>query len=126
MRILVVEDEKILGDSIVAILEHSFAAEIDLAREGYEAKALAESNRYDLAVLDWWIPPPTGIELLTMWRAENRIRRVLMLTGSTSDSDRSAAIAAGADDLLEKPFSLEALRERVQSLLEAGDPGCQA
>ena len=118
MRILVVEDEVILGDSIVTILKHGLDAEIDLARDGPTAAALAARTRYDLVVLDWWIPPPTGIELLQRWRADDAVGSVLMLTGSLTGPERGEALAAGADDFLEKPFSLSELRERAAVLLE--------
>ena len=122
LRILVVEDESILGDSIVTILKHGFEASVDLARDGSEAMALAEAQWYDLVVLDWWIPPPTGIELLTLWRSGKHVGRVLMLTGALTGPEREVAMAAGADDFLEKPFSLEALRDRVAALLASAEP----
>ena len=121
MHILVVEDEPILGESIVTILKHSFEAKIDLARDGPEAAALAAAQRYDLVILDWWFPPPTGIELLNRWRADDSVGRVLMLTGSLEGPERGEAFAAGADDFLEKPFSLGELRDRARALLEPTD-----
>jgi len=119
MRILVVEDEIILGDSIVTILKHALEVEIDLARTGPSAANLASQKRYDLVVLDWWIPPPTGFELLQLWRASDTVGRVLMLTGSLTGPERAEALGAGADDFLEKPFSLTDLRDRAAALLAA-------
>ncbi|HEX6203804.1 MAG TPA: response regulator, partial [Thermoanaerobaculia bacterium] len=80
MRILVVEDNDVLARALVATLRHERYA-VDLATTGAAASELAAVNDYDLVVLDWSIPPPTGIELLRAWRAEGSDVPVLMLTG---------------------------------------------
>jgi len=88
-----------------------------LVRNGIEAVEMTDRHYYDLVILDWWIPPPTGIKLLRSWRASDAVGRVLMLTGSHADAERDEAMEAGADDFLEKPFSLTLLRGRAQRLL---------
>jgi DNA-binding response OmpR family regulator len=75
------------------------------------------TNDYDLAVLDWSIPPPTGLELLRKWRGEGQKLPVLMLTGHDSVEDRVGGLDTGADDYLTKPFSFPELLARVRSLL---------
>ena len=67
MRILVVEDEEVLAQALVEALQGEFYA-VDLAGDGETASEMVEVNSYDLIVLDWTIPPPTGIELLRTWR----------------------------------------------------------
>ena len=121
MRVLVVEDDTSLGKSIVTILEHSFGPSVDLACDGPKALSLAAARHYDLVILDWWIPPPTGIELLARWRSNDVVGRVLMLTGSVMGSEREEALAAGADDFLEKPFSLTHLLDRARALVAHSD-----
>jgi DNA-binding response OmpR family regulator len=116
MRILVVEDEPALGDALVELLEGECYA-VDLATDGETASELAEINEYDLIVLDWTIPPPSGIELLRSWRGNGDETPVLMLTARTDLADRIGGLDTGADDFLAKPFQLQELLARVRSLL---------
>lgn len=116
MRILVVEDERVLAEALVEALQQEFYA-VDLACDGETASELADINEYDLIVLDWTIPPPTGIELLRSWRRAGREMPVLMLTGRSTVDDRVGGLDTGADDYLTKPFSLMEFLARVRSLL---------
>lgn len=116
MRLLVVEDEEALAEAVVEALRLEHYA-VDLAADGSTADELMMVNDYDLVVLDWSIPPPTGIELLERWREQGSETPVLMLTGRTSIEDRVDGLDRGADDYLTKPFSLEELLARVRSLL---------
>jgi len=90
---------------------------VDHAKNGADADELMATNDYDMAVLDWSIPPPTGLELLRKWRAEGLRLPVLMLTGHDSVEDRVGGLDTGADDYLTKPFSFPELLARVRSLL---------
>ena len=116
MRILVVEDEAVLAQALVEILEGEFYA-VDLAGDGETASEMVEVNSYDLIVLDWTIPPPTGIELLRVWRRQGKDTPVLMLTARSGVDDRVDGLDTGADDFLGKPFSLPEFLARVRSLL---------
>jgi DNA-binding response OmpR family regulator len=116
LRILVVEDEDVLAQALVEVLEEEFYA-VDRAGDGETASELAEVNEYDLIVLDWTIPPPTGIELLRMWRQAGRDTPVLMLTARTAVDDKVDGLDTGADDFLGKPFLLPEFLARVRSLL---------
>lgn len=116
MRILVVEDEKVLAQALIELLEGEFYA-VDHAGDGETAAELVAINEYDLVVLDWTIPPPTGIELLRVWRREGRAMPVLMLTGRSAVHDKVDGLDTGADDFLTKPFSLPEFLARVRSLL---------
>lgn len=116
MRILVVEDDTELADALVELLEDEFYA-VDLATEGESASEQMHVNEYDLVVLDWTIPAPTGIELLQEWRERGKETPVLMLTGRTGVEDRVDGLDTGADDYLTKPFSFDEFLARVRSLL---------
>jgi len=125
MRILVVEDEEVLAKALVEALEGEYYA-VDLAPDGRTASELMAANRYDLVVLDWTIPPPTGIDLLRTWRKEGQEMAVLMLTARGGIDDRVNGLNTGADDFLAKPFSLRELLARVRSLLRRRDKTLQA
>ena len=116
MRILIVEDEDVLAQALVELLEEECYA-VDRAADGGTASELVEINEYDLIVLDWTIPPPTGIELLRTWRRAGRDTPVLMLTGRSAVGDKVDGLDTGADDFLTKPFLLPEFLARVRSLL---------
>jgi DNA-binding response OmpR family regulator len=116
LRILVVEDEEVLAQALVEVLERDFYA-VDHAGDGETAAELAAVNEYDLVVLDWTIPPPTGIELLRAWRRAGRDMPVLMLTARVGVHDKVDGLDTGADDFLTKPFSIPEFLARVRSLL---------
>ncbi len=116
MRILVVEDEEALAENLKELLEDESYA-VDLAPSGAIASELMEVNTYDAVVLDWTIPPPTGIELLSTWRRAGIGTPILMLTGRHQLEDRVDGLDSGADDYLTKPFSMVELLARVRSLL---------
>lgn len=116
MRILIVEDEEELARGLEELLvDESYA--VDLAVDGASADELMSVNPYDLAILDWSIPAPDGLELLARWRAAGRTLPVLMLTGKAAVADRVGGLDSGADDYLTKPFSIDELLARVRSLL---------
>jgi len=116
MRILVVEDEAVLADALAeGLRDESYA--VDVAGRGSEAEELMAVNAYDLVVLDWTIPAPSGIELLRRWRAAGNDTPVLMLTGRAGLADRVGGLDTGADDYLTKPFAMDELLARARSLL---------
>jgi DNA-binding response OmpR family regulator len=115
MRLLLVEDSPRLQRSVATALRRSGYA-VDLAGDGEEALWLAESNRYDLVLLDRMLPKLDGLEVLRRLRAAGRDTHVLLLTARDSVADRVEGLGAGADDYLVKPFALEELLARVQAL----------
>ncbi|HZF09628.1 MAG TPA: response regulator transcription factor [Thermoanaerobaculia bacterium] len=116
MRILVVEDEAVLADALAeGLRDESYA--VDVAGRGTEADELMEVNDYDLVILDWTIPAPSGIELLRKWRGDGDDTPVLMLTGRAGVADRVGGLDTGADDYLTKPFAFDELLARARSLL---------
>jgi two-component system OmpR family response regulator len=116
MRILVVEDDVDLATAVRETLVDGGHA-VDVATTGTEGEELAAVHDYDLVVLDWSLPPPSGIELLRAWRARGLATPVLMLTGRGALADRVHGLDAGADDYLAKPFALVELAARARSLL---------
>ena len=120
MRILVVEDNAREADLICEVLRDDHYA-VDHAGDGNTADELMAFNDYDLVVLDWTIPAPTGIELLAVWRAQGHTLPILMLTGHDGEKDLVDGLDRGADDYLTKPFSYPELLARVRSLLRRRD-----
>lgn len=116
MRILLVEDEKRLSDVIKkGLLEHGFA--IDQAYDGEEGQYLAETEEYDLIILDLMLPKVDGLTVCRNLRTKNIKTPILILTAKTTIDDKVAGLDTGADDYLIKPFSFLELRSRVHALI---------
>ncbi len=117
MRILVVDDERAVRESLRRALELE-SYEIELAADGPEALEKLDSDRQpDAVVLDVLMPGMDGLEVCrTIRRTGNRVP-VLMLTARTQVEDRVEGLDAGADDYLTKPFALEELLARLRALL---------
>ena len=116
MKILLVEDDRRLSEALEQVLTGDAYA-VDTAFDGTTAYELAEVNDYDLIVLDLTIPPPTGLELLEMWRAAGVGVPILVLTALDGVRDRVKGLDTGADDYLPKPFDFDELLARVRCLL---------
>lgn len=116
MRILIIEDEQRLSNTIKkGLVEEGFA--VDQAYDGEEGQYLAESEDYDLIILDVMLPKVDGITLCRELREKNIKTPVLMLTAKTTVEDKVAGLDSGADDYMTKPFSFVELRSRIQALL---------
>jgi DNA-binding response OmpR family regulator len=120
VRILLVEDDAVLAAGLAEALEDELYA-VDSARTGAAADEMAAVSDYDLVILDWSIPSPSGVELLERWRSRGLAVPVLMLTGRKALEDRVVGLDAGADDYLTKPFAVAELLARVRSLLRRRD-----
>lgn len=116
MKLLLVEDEQEMADTIISWLRSERYAITHFAN-GLDGKAALESGSYDLAIIDWELPGLGGIEILKEYRAGKGAIPVLVLTGKAMVSDRVTGLDAGADDYLTKPFSLKELSARVRALL---------
>ena len=115
MRLLIVEDSQTLAESLRATLESEGHA-CDHAADGAAALRFIASNAYDLLVLDWMLPGVDGLGVLRALRAAQAPTQVLMLSARDTVADRVAALDAGADDYLSKPFALDELLARVRAL----------
>jgi two-component system, OmpR family, response regulator len=115
MRVLVVEDEKKLGQLLArGLREEGYAA--DLADRGEEALWMAHAVPYDAIVLDVMLPGLDGFEVCRRLRGKGIWSPVLMLTARDAVDDRVTGLDAGADDYLAKPFSFEELLARLRAL----------
>lgn len=116
MRILVVEDERLLCDGIAEDLELEKYT-VDRCYDGADAHERLFVEPYDLVILDLNLPGMDGLELLRRIRSERPELRVLILSARAQLSDKVAGLDLGADDYLTKPFDLEELEARVRTLL---------
>ena len=115
MRVLVVEDERKLGELLRRGLgEEGYAA--DLADRGEEALWMAQAVSYDAIVLDVMLPGADGFEICRRMRGSGVWSPVLMLTARDAVDDRVSGLDAGADDYLAKPFAFEELLARLRAL----------
>lgn len=115
MRILVVEDEHKIANSIKKGLEQEGFA-VDLAYTGNEGYDLAASLNYDLIILDVMLPEMTGIQICEKLREQQNHTPILMLTAKGQISDKVEGLNSGADDYLTKPFAFEELLARIKAL----------
>ncbi|MBN8728471.1 MAG: response regulator [Xanthomonadales bacterium] len=116
MRLLLVEDDPILGNGIeLGLREAGFT--VDWTRDGRSAQLALETTGYELAVLDLGLPRLSGMDLLRGLRRSGNDLPVLVLTARDTVQDRVAGLEAGADDYLVKPFDLAELVARIRALL---------
>ena len=116
MRLLLVEDDPILGNGIEAGLKQAGFV-VDWSQDGHSAQLALQNTAYELLVLDLGLPQLSGMELLRQLRAQQNDLPVLVLTARDTVRDRVAGLEAGADDYLIKPFDLSELVARIRALL---------
>ena len=114
-RVLVVDDEPTIADSVAARLRAE-GFEVEIAADGPSAVAAASARRPDLVVLDVMLPGYDGLEVCRRIQAERPVP-VLMLTARDEETDLLVGLAVGADDYLTTPFSIRELAARVPALL---------
>jgi len=123
MRILVVDDERAVRDSLRRALELE-GYDVELAADGEEAlERLAQNGEPDAVVLDILMPKIDGLEVCRRLRREGHRLPVLMLTARDEVENRVAGLDAGADDYVTKPFALEELLARLRALLRRTTSG---
>lgn len=115
MRILVVEDEHKIANSIKKGLEQESYA-VDVAFTGDDGYGLATTEEYDLIILDILLPGMDGIQIAAKLREQNIHIPILMLTAKGQTTDKVAGLDSGADDYLTKPFAFEELLARIRAL----------
>lgn len=115
MRILVVEDDRIIGDGIVQALGlEDYAA--DWVEDVESAQTALETNEYEIVILDIGLPDGSGLDVLRKMRQDNNDTPVLILTAYDDTSFKVKGLDSGADDYLIKPFKLEELLARLRAL----------
>jgi two-component system response regulator QseB len=115
MRVLMVEDDDLLGDGLKAGLEHAGWV-VDWVRDGDAAQHAFETEIFDLVVLDLGLPKRPGIDVLRWLRQRGNDVPVLILTATDGVEDRVTALDAGADDYVSKPFDLDEVCARLRAL----------
>jgi DNA-binding response OmpR family regulator len=115
MRILVVEDERLLAEAIAEWLRGDAHA-VDVALDGDAALERLAVNDYDVVVLDRDLPKVHGDDVCRAMVGSDTTARILMLTAAAEVGDRVAGLSLGADDYLPKPFAFVELAARVQAL----------
>lgn len=116
MRILLVEDERRLAQIVKkGLMEEGFA--IDVAYDGEEGQYLAESETYDLIILDITLPKVDGVTICRELRKKNIKTPILMLTARATLEEKIVGLDSGADDYVTKPFAYLELRSRIHALI---------
>lgn len=116
MKILLVEDDELLGDGIRAGLMLSAFA-VDWVRRGERALAALDSHEYDACILDLGLPGQDGLTVLQQLRRTENAVPVLVLTARDTAADKIGGLDSGADDYMTKPFDLEELMARLRALI---------
>jgi len=116
MRVLVVEDDAMIGRAVVSGL-HDAGYAADWVRDGAEAELALANGVYDLALLDLGLPRRDGMEVLKAVRGGGKDLPVVIITARDSLEDRIKGLDSGADDYLVKPFDLDELLARVRAVL---------
>lgn len=122
MRLLVVEDDKILAEGLVDALSQAGYA-VDHAINGDIANTFIQQTSYDLVLLDLGLPKLDGFEVLKRLRGRNNHVAVMILTAQDGIESRVKGLDLGADDYLIKPFNLSELEARVRALIRRGKAG---
>lgn len=116
MRILLVEDDSMIGEVVHDALRGEHHA-VDWVRDGAQAETALAGTDYDLLVLDLGLPRKSGLEVLRALRARGQRLPVLIATARDAVAERVAGLDAGADDYVVKPYDLDELLARVRALL---------
>jgi len=120
MRILVVDDEKLLVKGIKFNLENE-GYEVTGAYDGEEAVNLARDNKFDLIVLDLMMPVVDGLEACRRIREFSSVP-IIMLTARSEDANKLMGFEYGADDYITKPFNIMELRARIRAIVRRASP----
>lgn len=115
MKVLIVEDDKILSNTIKQIIENNY--DVEQAFDGEEGVLYGEQNIYDVIILDLMMPYKNGYEVLAELRKNKVFTPVLILTAKDSLNDKLKGFEVGADDYLVKPFEKDELLARINAMV---------
>lgn len=116
MRLLLVEDDRILGSSLKKALEkHAYG--VDWLQDGESALLALQNSDFKIVILDINLPKMTGLDILKALRANKNVTPVLLLTALDTPSHKVGGLDSGADDYLVKPFDLDELLARLRALI---------
>lgn len=115
MRILLVEDDELLGDGLrTGLIQYGYT--VDWLKDGLAADQALRTENFDVVVLDLGLPKLIGITVLQNLRSRGQTAPVIILTARDSTEDRVKGLDSGADDYLTKPFDLDELCARMRAL----------
>src|SRR5688572_28252216 len=120
MRVLVIEDDPMIGRAVVAGLQDG-GYTVDWVRDGTEAELALSHRVYELALLDLGLPRRDGLEILKSLRRSGNTLPVVIITARDAVADRVAGLDHGADDYLVKPFDLDELLARARAVVRRKD-----
>jgi DNA-binding response OmpR family regulator len=120
MRLLLVEDDAMIGEAVLDLLRAEHHA-VDWVRDGEMADTATLTQTYDLILLDLGLPRRDGLEVLRTWRARKLRTPVLIATARDSVAQRVQGLDAGADDYILKPYDVDELLARIRALLRRAD-----
>ena len=123
MKILVVDDEKLLVKGIKFNLENE-GYQVECAYDGAAAVELARSGNFDLIILDLMMPEIDGLEACMRIREFSNVP-IIMLTARSEDTDKIIGFECGADDYITKPFNILELKARIRAMLRRASGGAQ-
>jgi DNA-binding response OmpR family regulator len=117
MRVLIIEDEVRLAQNIAQVLKETVGYVVDVCTAGADGLHMAQTNPYDLIVLDLTLPELDGMEILSELRKAGKRTAVLILTARDTQEDIVRGLNAGSDDYLTKPFDIAELVARCKALV---------
>lgn len=115
MRILIVEDSVSLTEALESVLKREKFT-VDVAHDGEEGVAYAETGVYDVILMDVMMPVKSGVEATKELRAKKISTPIIMLTALSEESDKIVGLDCGADDYITKPFSMPELLARIRAV----------
>ena len=123
-KILVVEDEEAIREGLIDVLVfHGYS--VDSAATGPDGLGKAQSGTFDLILLDIMLPGMDGYEICDRIRAEDKHQPIIMLTAKSSDEEIVQGLKLGADDYVQKPFSIQQLVLRIEAVLRRSNIGIE-
>jgi two-component system, OmpR family, response regulator len=125
MRILLVEDDRMIGAAITQALRDAAYA-VDWVTDGQTATDAAEVEPYDLVLLDLGLPKPDGLDVLRRFRKRGHLLPVIIVTARDGIEDRIGGLDLGADDYLVKPFEMRELLARMRAILRRQGSGASS